>query len=139
MLLRHDDEGVNGDAHDDRRHTVENIGGEPDHVGQTPVAAKLRDIDTAGNANRHPHETGDCQQDARPKDGIRHPASHLTHRFGDLSKKSEIERGGAFVDEITENGDQRRHHQDGAAHGGRGRQMIGEYSPNPVGSPGAQW
>ena len=61
MLLGHDDESVNSDAHDDRRHAIQNVGGKPDHIGQTLVAAKLGDIDAAGNTDRHAHQAGNRQ------------------------------------------------------------------------------
>ena len=136
-FLRHHDQGVNGDAHDDRRHTVEHVGGEADHVGQTLVAAELRDVDAAGNADGHAHETGDGQQDARSEDGIGHPAANLTHRFRYLGKESEIERTGALEEEIGEDGNQRRHDQDGAAHGSNRRQVVHHDAQKSIRSPGA--
>ena len=58
------------------------------------------------------------------KDGIGHPAPDLTHWFGYLGKESEIERTGALEEEIAEDGNQRRHDQDGAAHGSDRRQVV---------------
>ncbi len=75
------------------------------------------------------------KQDARTDDGIGHPAANFTYRFRDLGEESEIERTGALVEQIGEDGNQRRHDQDGAAHGSDRGQVVHHDAQKSIRSP----
>ena len=75
VLLLHHDERVDGDAHHDGGNAVEHVCGEADGVAERLAAAKLREIDAGGDADRNAHEAGEREDDAGADDGVRHAAA----------------------------------------------------------------
>ncbi len=94
MLLRHDDQRIDGDAHHDRRHAVEHVGGEADGIGQLAAAAKLRQVDAGADADGNADAAADRERTPDPKMALampppaRRPASGIwvkKARFSELA------------------------------------------------------
>ena len=66
VLLGHDDERVDGDAHHDGGDAVEDIGGEADCVAKEGTLAKLREIDAGGDAEGDAHQAGELRMIPEP-------------------------------------------------------------------------
>ncbi len=56
VLLRHDDQRIDRNAHHDRRNAIEHIGSKAHRIGKHLAPAKLREIDSGGNSHRNSHE-----------------------------------------------------------------------------------
>jgi len=83
------------------------------------AAAELGEIDSAGNADGDTDGAGDTEQDTGTENCVGHAAADLTDRLGNLGKKGEVERAGAFIDEIAEDGHERSDHEQGGEDGQR--------------------
>jgi hypothetical protein len=81
------------------------------------AAPKLRQVDAAGNADRHAQQTGETEDHARAGDGVCHAAARDAHRLRQLRKESQVQRARAFVNQVEKDRDQRRNHQNGARDG----------------------
>ena len=69
------------------------------------AAAELGEVDAGGDADGDAHEAGEGEDDAGADDGVGHAAAGLAYRRGDVGEEGEVERAGALVDEVAEDGD----------------------------------
>ena len=127
---RGNDESVDGHAHDDGGDAVEDVGGESDGVGQLGSATEFSEEDAAADADGDSDEAGEAEQDAGADDGVGHAAADFAFRLGDLGKESHVQRAGAFVNEIAEDGEQRGDDQNGGGHGESGGQIVCALAPH---------
>ena len=125
-MLRDNDQRVGGEAHDDGRNSVEDVGGEADGIGELSAAPELSQENPPANADGNANEAGQSEKGDRTDDGIGHSAACLTDGRGNFGEEVHIQRAGAFDDEIDEDCRERHNHQDRRQHRKRCCRLVGQ-------------
>src|ERR1700729_286086 len=76
-----------GDAHDNRRNTVQDIGSKAYRSGKGFAAAKFCQIDTGGNADRDTHQAGESKDNSGANDCVGHPTTLLANRSRNMGEE----------------------------------------------------
>ncbi len=132
VFLGENDDSVSHNADHDRRHAVQNVGGEADDIAET-VAAVLREVDTRTHAHRHSQNAGQGENKSRAHDGIGHSPARFAHRLRSLGEEGPVDRPDAAIDKVGEYRKQRHQHQDDGKHGHAGHDMVGDAAPQSDG------
>ena len=128
MLLVEHHDGVGNDTNHDRRHAVEHIGSEANHIAQA-IAAILRQVDAGPDAQGHPQNTGQSENECRSDDRIGHSPAGFAHRLRRLRQKSPVDRSDSAIDQIGEDCEQRHQHQNDRQHGHSRHEVVSETAP----------
>jgi hypothetical protein len=126
LLLGHD-QRIAGDAHHDRRHAIQHIGGKAH-------APRRRWCPRHTRPDRRPRQ---CPAGIPIRLAIARMIPEPTMEFampppvsptgtGDVRKERPVQRAGALVDQVAQHGDQRHQHHNRAQDGERRHQVVGE-------------
>ena len=100
VFLLHDDERVDGDAHDDRGTPLSTSAVKRTALAEERAAAELGEVDAGGDADGDADEAGKREDDAGADDGVGHAAAGLADGRGDVGEEGEVERAGALVEQV---------------------------------------
>ena len=95
MLLRNDDQRVDGQAHHDGGDTVKHVGGEAHGRCQAGAATVFGQKDAGGDADGNAQQTAQEKYYDRTDDGVGHAAAGLTNRRRNLDEEIEVDGAGA--------------------------------------------
>ena len=118
MFLRQHHQGVGDDAHDDRRHAIQHVGGEADQVAEASCGRIPRDRCPRRCPAELPIKLAISRMKTDPTMAFAMPPPTSPGGFGVCVRKAQLIEPMPLIDQVAEDRDQRHQHQD---HGTDGR------------------
>ena len=120
-----DDECICGEAHDDGGDSVEHVSGEADGLGKFSAASEFGKEDARADSDWNANHARDGEQNTGTKNCVGHAAAGFADGFWNFREEVEIERAGAHVKQVDEDGNERCNDENGCEDRQGGDNVVG--------------